>query len=170
MVFLGGILFQTIFFLITKQLLDNTSYTYKLIENYNLSILIFNLLPIIPLDGSKVLNILLNKMYPFKKAHLITIYVSYIAILILITLSLKNVNLVLMISLLIILVIKEHKSHKIIFNMFLIERYIKNISFKNNNFIKNKKLKNMKKYSNNIFIINNKYIDEKEMIINRFNY
>jgi len=170
MVFLGGILFQTIFFLISRELLDNSSYIYKLIENYNLSILIFNLIPIIPLDGSKVLNIFLNKIFSFKKAHLITIYISYITTLVLIILSLKNINLVLMIFLLIILVIKEHKSHYIIFNMFLIERYIKNITFKNNNFIKNKKLKYMKKYSNNIFIINNKYIDEKEMLINRFNY
>ena len=170
MVFLGGILFQTIFFLITKVVLDNTFYIYKLIENYNLSILIFNLIPILPLDGSKVLNIILNKIYPFKKSHLITIYISYITILILLVLSLKNINLVLMIFLLIILVVKEHKSHKLIFNMFLIERYIKNISFKNNNFIKKKKLKYIKKYSNNIFIINDKYIDEKEMIINIFNY
>ena len=127
MVFLGGILFQTIFFLISKQILDNSSYTYELIENYNLSILMFNLLPILPLDGSKVLNIFLNKIYPFKKSHLLTIYISYIAILMLIIFSLKNINLVLMIFLLLILLIKEHKRHKLIFNMFLVERYIKNI-------------------------------------------
>ena len=48
--------------------------------------------------------------------------------------------------------------------MFLIERYIKNISFKKTNFIKKDNIKYMKKYKNNIFITNNKYIDEKEKI------
>ena len=71
-----------------------------------------------------------------------------------------------MISILLFILIKEHKNHKLIFNMFLIERYIKNISFKKNNFIKKYNIKYMKKYKNNIFITNNKYIDEKEKILN----
>ena len=168
--FLWGILFQSIFLSLSKQLLDNASYTYKLIENYNLSILIFNLIPIIPLDGSKVINILLNKIFPFKKSHLLTIYISYITILLLIVFSLKNINLLLMIFLLLTLLIKEHKRHKLIFNMFLIERYIKSIKFKNNNFIKRKDIKLMKKYCNNIFVNDNKYIDEKELLLKYFNY
>ena len=165
MVFIGGILFQTIFFLLTKQIINNSSYIYKLIENYNLSILIFNLLPIIPLDGSKAINILLNKIFPFKKSHLLTIYISYTIILFLIILSIKNITLIFMIFILLIILIKEHKNHKLIFNMFLIERYIKNISFKKTIFIKKDNIKYMKKYKNNIFITNNKYIDEKEKIL-----
>lgn len=170
MVFLGGILFQSIFLYLSKQLLDNASYTYKLIENYNLSILIFNLIPIIPLDGSKVINILLNKIFPFKKSHLLTIYISYITILLLIVFSLKNINLLLMIFLLLTLLIKEHKRHKLLFNMFLVERYIKNINFKKNNFINRLELKYIKKYCNNIFINDNKYIAEKELLLKYFNY
>lgn len=170
MVFLGGILFQIIFFLLAKLLLNTTSYTYKLIENYNLSILIFNLIPIIPLDGSKVLNIFLNKIFSFKKSHLLTIYISYITIFIIIIISLKKINLLLMIFLLLALLIKEHKNHKLIFNMFLIERYIKNIRFKKINFINNLNLSYMKKYCKNIFIVNNKYIDEKNVLKNKFHY
>ena len=75
-----------------------------------------------------------------------------------------------MIFLLLTLLIKEHKKHKLIFNMFLIERYIKSIKFKNNNFIKRKDIKLMKKYCNNIFVNNNKYIDEKELLLKYFNY
>ena len=170
MIFLGGILFQTVFFIISTQLLDNSSYIYKLIQSYNLSILIFNLIPIMPLDGGKLINILLNKILPFKKSHIFTIYISYIFILVLLIFSFKNINLLLMIFLLLILLIKEHKRHNLIFNMFLIERYIKNITLKNINFVKKNSLKYMKKYKKNIFIINNKYIDEKEMLLNKFNY
>ena len=168
MVFLGGILFQIIFFVITKNLIDNSSYTYNLIKNYNLSILMFNMIPVIPLDGAKILNILFNKMFPFKRAHLLTIYISYIVILILLILSIKNLNLLLMIFLLFFLIIKEHKRHKYIFNVFLLERYIKEIKFKKIYFIKKVDVKYMKKYVRNIFIKNNRYIDEKEILQNKF--
>ena len=168
MVFLGGILFQIIFFVITKNLIDNSSYTYNLIKNYNLSILIFNMIPIIPLDGSKILNILFNKILPFKKSHLLTIYISYIEVLILLVLSIKNLNLLLMIFLLFFLIIKEHKRHKYIFNVFLLERCIKDIKFKKIHFIKKVEVKYMKKYVRNIFIKNNRYIDEKEILQNKF--
>ena len=50
--------------------------------------------------------------------------------------------------------------------MFLVERYIKNIKFKNTNFIKSLELKYLKKYCNNIFIDKTRYIDEKEMLDN----
>lgn len=164
--FFGGILFQTIFFLIAKQIFNNNLYTYKIIKEINLRILLFNLIPIIPLDGGKVLNILLNKILPFKISHLITIYFSFIFIILLIYLS-NNLNLFLMILILLILTILELKKHKLIFNMFIIERYIKNIKFNNINFINKNNIKLMKKYSKNIFIINNKYIDEKEIIKNK---
>ena len=112
MVFLGGILFQTIFFMFSSLLLDNTTYIYKLIKEYNLSILIFNLLPVFPLDGSKVLNIVLNKILPFKKAHLLTIYISYIIALLILSTAYKVISFDIMFILLIILIIKEHKNHK----------------------------------------------------------
>ncbi len=169
LLFLGGILFQMIFFLIAKQMLNNSLYTYKLIKEINIRILLFNLIPIVPLDGGKVLNILLNKIFPFKTSHLISIYISYLFIIILLSYSFKNLNLFLMIIILIILTILETRKHKLIFNMFLIERYIKNINYKNINFINNNNIKLIKKYSKNIFIINNKYIDEKEIIKNKLN-
>lgn len=166
MVFIGGVLFQIIFFIIIRYFIDNGSYIYELIKNYNLSILLFNMLPIIPLDGSKILNIFFNKILPFKISHLITIYISYIAIIILFILNIKNLNMVLMMMLLLIFVIKEHRNHKFIFNTFLIERYIKDIRFRKNNFVDNIKVNNMKKYTKNIFIYKNKYIDEKDILFN----
>lgn len=169
MVFLGGILFQILFFILTKNLIDNTSYVYKLIETYNLSILLFNMLPIVPLDGSKVINIIFNKLLPFKTSHLITIYISYVSIIVLIMYKHKNLNLILMIIMLLTLLIKEHKRHKYIFNAFLLERYIKDIKLKKNNLINKLDIKYMNKYKNNIFINNNRYISEKEMLSNKFN-
>ena len=75
MLFLGGILFQFILYLLVTLLIDNYTYFYKIFINYNLNILLFNLLPIVPLDGSKLLNLLINKLLPFKISHKITIYI-----------------------------------------------------------------------------------------------
>ncbi len=170
LLFLGGILFQFILLLIIHYTVDNYSYFYKLFINYNTNILIFNLLPIYSLDGGKLLNMILNKLLPFKISHLLSIYISYILILILTIIFYKDINIILISILLITLTIKEYKIHKFIFNKFLIERYIKKLSFKHNNFILGNKIHKMKKYLNNIFIINNEYLTEYEILKNRFYY
>ena len=71
---------------------------------------------------------------------------------------------IIMCVLLLFLLIKEHKNHVYLYNSFLIERYIKNIKFKKSNFINSNKLYKMKKYLKNIFIIDNKYVDEKDVL------
>ena len=169
LVFLGGILFQFILYLIFKYNINNYSFIYKVFINYNTSIILFNLIPIIPLDGSKVINILLNNFISFKYAHLITIYISYIFVFILIVLFYNNLNMNIMILLLLFLLIKEHKIHKYLFNNFLVERLVKEIKFKKNNFINKLNLNKMMKYRNNIFIIDNRYISEKEILYKKYN-
>lgn len=47
---------------------------------YNLLIVAFNLLPIWPLDGGKLLNIAFNKYSPFKKAYQFTLLFSFASI------------------------------------------------------------------------------------------
>lgn len=169
LVFLGGILFQFILYLIFKYNINNYSFIYKIFINYNTSIILFNLIPIIPLDGSKVINILLNNFISFKYAQLITIYISYIFVFIMIVLFHNNLNMNIMILLLLFLLIKEHKIHKYLFNNFLVERLVKEIRFKKNNFINKLNLNKMMKYRNNIFIIDNKYISEKEILYKKYN-
>ena len=169
LVFIGGILFQIILYFIFNSL-DISTYTKNIFNDYNFTILLFNLLPIIPLDGSKLLNIILNKFISFKRSHLTTIYLSYLTIIIYLLINTNiNINMILMSILLIIILINEHKNHLFIFNRFLVERYIKSINYKNINFIKNKNINNIKKYCNNVFINNNKYYSEKEMLSDKFN-
>ena len=110
-------------------------FTYFFVKNNNLLnysnlILAFNLLPIHPLDGSKLLNIILNKLTNFKKSHIITIYISFITIIIIVIK--ENFNLIFTIILLFITikVVDEYKNHNIIFNKFLLERYTNKFNFK----------------------------------------
>ncbi|QHS22901.1 stage IV sporulation protein FB [Virgibacillus sp. MSP4-1] len=57
---------------------------------YNLQLLLFNLLPIYPLDGGRILLLLLSYKVPFKKVLGYTIYLSVLCILI--GLSIATVN------------------------------------------------------------------------------
>ncbi|MBE6159900.1 MAG: hypothetical protein E7157_02510 [Lactobacillales bacterium] len=153
-----GPLFQILFYFI----LCFFNIESTLITNYHYSLLLFNLLPIIPLDGSKLLNIILNKITNFKLSHMLTIYVSILTI---IFLLIKNKNMVLYIIIFFILlkVIKEYREHKYIFNKFLFERYNYDLIFKRKKIIKGIKLNKMKKEYKHIFY-DNKYYTEKEVL------
>lgn len=161
LVSLGGIIFQLILFLIVKK---TDTYTYKIFLSYNTSIMFFNLIPIISLDGGKVVNIVINHFVPYKKAFKVSIYISYIFILLLLFFNVSNINMVLIIVFLIVLVSLEFRSLRYIFNSFLLERYIKNIKFRKNNFINGCDISKIMKYKNNIFIIDNKYYSEKDIL------
>jgi hypothetical protein len=65
-------------------------------------------------------------------------------------------------------VIKEHKDHNFIFNRFLLERYLKDIKYKLNNVIKGEKINKIRKNRNNLFKVNNKLHNEKEILKKRF--
>ena len=74
-----GLIFQELLFLIIFILRKNLiidSYIYELFKNYNLAIFLFNLLPIIPLDGSKIFNVIVNKIFNFRVSYMINIIIS----------------------------------------------------------------------------------------------
>ena len=82
LVSISGILLQLIFYKFIHNYID-----YKYFKFINCFIIIFNLIPIYPLDGSKILNVFFNKITSFKNSILLTVMVSYICIIIL---SIKN--------------------------------------------------------------------------------
>jgi len=153
-----GPLFQILFyFILCFYNIEST-----LITNYHYSLLIFNMLPIIPLDGSKLLNIILNKITNFKLSYMLTIYVSILTIILLLIKN-KNMVLYIIIFFIILKIIKEYKDHKYVFNKFLFERYNYDFIFKHKKIIKGIKLDKMKKEYKHLFY-DNKYYTEKEVL------
>jgi len=140
------------------------------IINYSNLILMFNMLPIYPLDGSKLLNIILNKITSFKKSHLITIYMSLFTIVFLLLKTSFNLILILILLFVFVKVFEEYKNHDNIFNKFLLERYNSNFNFKKEKIIKGEKLQKMKRDYRHIFYNNHKYITEREMLKKRFDF
>lgn len=126
-------------------------------------ILFFNLLPIYPLDGSKIINVFLNKISTFKKSYNFSLWISFVIIIIFVSISIINLKFILFISLipLLINIIDLIISKKQIFMKFLLERYLYHFSFKKYKYINN--VKEMKRDYYHLFIGDN-IITESEYL------
>lgn len=155
-----GIVFQIILFFFIK---DNT------FLEYNKNILLFNLLPIIPLDGSKIIFEFYNIFFSYKKSIKLYYVTSIIFIIIYIIINYQYMlNNYLIITLFIFKTIEIIKNKRIIYHKFILERKIyDNLKFskvKNKNESINNYHKDIKYY----YIKNNKIIDEKEYLKNKY--
>ena len=150
-----GIIFQIIF-------------TLKINIYYNIIIIFFNMLPIYPLDGSKILNLLLNKISNFKLSYIITIYISYLVLFVLVLLIIvkKDILSLIIVIHLIINIKLEKNNIGNTFNKFYLERYLYKFKFKKRKLIKN--INYMKRDYIHIIKNNNNYITEYEILRKMF--
>jgi stage IV sporulation protein FB len=173
-VLISGPMFQIFYYLMLSIInyigLINP-YTFNMIVNYHYSLLLFNLLPIYPLDGSKLFNVILSKFISFKKAHKIMLYLSFVAIMIILY-YLKyisiGVNMYLIIVILVFKLANEMNNHNNIFNKFLLERYLGNFDFNKLKIIKGIDLSKMMRDKRHIFIFNNNNLTEKQLLKKRY--
>ena len=140
------------------------------VVSYSLTILIFNLLPIFPLDGSKILNLFLNEILNFKISHTILIIISVIFILTIILYSDFNLILILILTFLLVRVLLEIKNHESLFNRFLLERYLNHYNFKKSKKIYSMNLAKMKRSYKHLFFDGNRFISEHERLKKRFDF
>lgn len=152
---LSGIVFQLIFvfFIHNKYIVLSSNI-----------ILIFNILPIYPLDGSKVINIILNKITNFKTSYFLTLFISFITIIISIGITIINRSLIFLISFIPLLInlVDLITNQDKLFIKFLLERYIHNINFKKIKYIDN--IKNIKRDYYHYIMIDNKIYEEKNFL------
>ena len=164
LVLLMGPIFQIIATLIIILIINN----YKSIitvSNYSISLLLFNLIPIYPLDGGRLLNLLFNKFLSYKFSLILSLVISLIIIIFVIIFSIKyylRLNFIFIFIFLLVKVYEEIKKVKYYYNKFVLERYLNNYKFKKYKRINN--INNMMRNKKHIFYINNKYITEKEAL------
>ena len=159
---ISGVLLQFIFYIIVR---NRISYTY--FRYINSFLIIFNLIPINPLDGSKILSVIINKFTSFYNSLYISSYISFILIFLINIIFFDTNKLVIFVSIfLIIETLKNYKSIDSIFNKFLLERYLKKYKFKRSKMIKN--VHEMKKDYKHLFYSNNKYITEYSFLLKMF--
>ncbi len=127
MVLIAGPIFQIIFFLIIKNYISYSDYI--IFRNYNYAIIVFNMLPIYPLDGGRLFNLLLTKVLPYKISLKVSIYISIIVSLILFT-KYKSISFYLVLVFLLIKVLEEKSKISYYYNKFLLERFLYKLKFK----------------------------------------
>lgn len=98
-----------------------------MVFNYNTLILVFNLLPIWPLDGGKVLYLILAKYIPFRKAYNLTLGSSMVGCLLFMILQLAFFSFNLSALLILVFLFIENKNEwqrrYYVFIRFLLNRY-----------------------------------------------
>ena len=166
-----GIVTQCIYFFLIYILYINgivREYIYNLFCLYHKSMLIFNLLPIIPLDGFKILNLLLSKFFCFNLSNNISVFLSLVSLVLFLYSGLfeKNYSIIFVIGILMQNIYRYYYNIKYIYNRFLIERYIYDIRFKKNRVIDN--INKMYKNSSHFFVKNGSFIDEKLFLTDFF--
>lgn len=165
LILIMGPIFQNIAYLFLLVITND----YELITRYHIGILIFNLLPIYPLDGGKLLNLFFNIIIPYKISYKIIIIISYIAnIIILFSNNKLSINMILTYIVLIIIIRKESLKEDLIYNKFLLERYLYHYKYKRNKVIKNINL--FYRIKNNILKKNNIYYNESDLLDKKYRY
>lgn len=138
---------------------------YPSVSIYHYTLLLFNLLPIYPLDGGKIVNLLLNYKINYLNSFKIIYYVSLIMMFFLLIYNFFNfnLNLLLMIIVLFLKLVKDYKNRYYYYNKFLLERLLNNYRFKKLKYISNDKCF----YKDSVHYIN--YVSERNYLKNYFN-
>ena len=122
LILINGPLFQEFAYLIASILLPTQK---DLISIYNYNILMFNLLPIYPLDGGRLVKIILDNFFSYKKSLKLVISISYIILIsIIIKMKIININLIIIVIFLLYLINREENKINYLYNKFLLERYL----------------------------------------------
>lgn len=167
-----GVFFQVllgclVFFLLKWNLISID--TYELFKNYNKTIMLFNLLPIIPLDGYHIMNNLLEMIFPYKKSFYISIIISIISVFLFITYNtLYSLNNYLIITFLIYKIITSIKDFKYNYLKFLMERYLYRLPYHKIKYHKKENLDVLKKDTYHFFKKDEKISSEREILRKKF--
>jgi len=163
----SGVIVQYLFYLIMgycyyKGLIRG--YTYNLYTLYSNQMIFFNLLPIYPLDGSKILNLILDKYLPYNWSNLLTTVISILMIVIIIISSIyqHSYSNIMIMGLLFTYLWKFYQKRKYLYQRFLLERYLYNIEYPKIKIIKD--IRRMYKNRSHFILRNNHYQKEKEVL------
>lgn len=155
-----GPIFQFIAYFILIKLLPMEL---EIIRVYHYSILGFNLLPIYPLDGGKLIKLLLDSFIPYKNSFKIVIVISYFIVLIIFLINNKlTINIIIMITFLVFLITKEKEKIDYFYHKFILERYLNNYKFKKSRMIRDQN--SFYRNSRHIIKKGDKYYLEKEYL------
>ena len=162
LILIMGPIFQFLAYFLLLIILPNKK---EIIEFYHYHILIFNLLPIIPLDGGKLLFLLLQINIPYYKSYKIIILISYLLTVTILWHKI-DLNILITVLLLVLLVSKEYKKINIRYEKFLLERYLKKQKYKRKRIVTSEK--NFYRNCTHLIKVEDKYSLEEEFLRKKY--
>ncbi len=167
-VLIAGPIGQILFYMLIMQF-DFGASTLSLVNTIHYSLLFFNMLPIYPLDGGRIVNIILSFFFSYKMSFNITIVISWSLLISFLLLSFTfgiSINLLFLLTLLGIKLGVEWKKRNYYFNKFLLERYLYRLNFNKCRIVKT--IEQMYRDSRHIFKINDKIYSERAILEKKF--
>ncbi len=169
LILISGPIIQVVF----SVLLINLSFFYNYIDliiSYNISLLIFNLLPIYPLDGGRLFNLFMNKFFSFYKAMYFTIYFGVIisSFFLLGFFYTGFINFIIIFLFCMYKLVTEYNKINFIIEKFYLERYLYNNKF-NKRIIVDDMIE-FKRDKSHIIFKNGVFYTEKEMLRKKYLY
>lgn len=160
-----GPIFQIIFYIFISSYVE-----YSWFHTANLALLIFNLLPIIPLDGSKILHCLMDIAFSYQMSHKIILWVSMLLLCIggIFCFWMNNLIVYIMFICITMKVIEEYKTSTLRFQKFLLERYLYSYHFKKTKKLYQQNTTGMYRDYNHIFLMDNHWVSERNFLKNYF--
>ncbi len=156
---ISGVLMQLLLFLFIK---DPTN------RNYNLTIILFNLLPLIPLDGSHLFMDLITSFFSYHNSLIIYYYLSLVFLILFIIYQVLIGKLLFISSVLLVewLLLFKQKSYYL--ERFYLERYLNYYPYKQirNHFNLDRRV--LKINTRHFFYKNNHFINEHELLNNHY--
>ena len=166
LLYLSGVFNQIIFMIVIYCLNIKTN---NMFYYFNLLIIIFNLLPIYPLDGFFVTKCLIEKYTSFFNSLKIMIYISGLSlILFLVICFIYNNNQIIIISFLLYENYLYIKKHNLYYYKFLLERHLDTFYYKKIVYENKLDLTKLKRDCMHYFVLNNKVYNEKEILAKKF--
>lgn len=165
---IAGPILQCIGYFILRNWITDPVFSY-----YHYFILGFNLLPIVPLDGSKILHVVENYFFSFYQSQILTLVISFFLFFLFFLFCLfQSFNFILYITLLFLFCEwwKEQKIRKFVFSKFLLERYQKYYFFPKHKSIFGGNAKKMKRDYRHIFYFEKKWHSERDFLHRMFDF
>lgn len=140
-----------------------------LIYSINSSILVFNFLPVYPLDGGKLLNILFNYKFNFRVSFDLVIFISYLVVVFLFFYFLKtsfSLNVIFMIAFLLYKIREERIRKRVYYDKFLLERYLYHFRFRKRKSVSS--INDFYRDTSHVILDGDRYRTEKEILCKKF--
>ncbi len=140
----------------------------SLLTTIHYNVLFFNLLPLYPLDGGRILQCFSCYFFPYKKSFKMIYILSFflLGIFFILFMQTKHLNFLLLFFFLSLKLFQEKKKIKYYLERFFLERYLKKYPFKRRKIIQ--KEEEFMRDCEHLIKVGNRYLKEKEYLKRKY--